>query len=246
MYITRIAKIVMVASLAVYCLLVAFGNVTDYQSNFLFVKHVMSMDTTFPGNKLMYRAVTDPTLWHAAYALIIFGEALAGVLLLAGAIRLWQVRARPHEVFNGAKALAVAGALVAFLVWFFGFVVIAGEWFAMWQSQTWDGENAAFRISMTVLAVLIFVVLPDGDLETAALAKPPAKTPAKPSAEPAPKSAAKASPKRSRGAAKKAPVKKAPAKKAATKKPSKKRSRAKTSAAASKAAAAADNVREES
>ncbi len=66
MYITRITKIVMVACLAVFCLLVVFGNLTDYQSNFLFVKHVMSMDTTYPGNKLMYRAVTSPELWHTA------------------------------------------------------------------------------------------------------------------------------------------------------------------------------------
>jgi predicted small integral membrane protein len=49
-------------------------------------------------------------------------------------------------------------------VWFFGFMVVAGEWFAMWQSQTWNGQEAAFRFYMAVLGVLIFVALPDGDL----------------------------------------------------------------------------------
>ena len=82
MYTARIAKIIMVACLAAFCLLVVFGNLTDYQSNFLFVQHVMSMDTTYPGNKLMYRAVTEPAYWQAAYTLIIFGEATAGLLLL--------------------------------------------------------------------------------------------------------------------------------------------------------------------
>ena len=171
MYITRITKIVMVACLAIFCLLVVFGNLTDYQSNFLFVKHVMSMDTTYPGNKLMYRAVTSPELWHTAYALIIFGEAVAGVLLLGGAVRLLQVRREPGAVFDGAKSLTVMGLLVAFLVWFFGFMVIAGEWFAMWQSQTWNGQEAAFYFYMTALAILIFVVLPDRDLEDAGRAK---------------------------------------------------------------------------
>jgi hypothetical protein len=34
----------------------------------------------------------------------------------------------------------------------------------MWQSQTWNGQEAAFRFYMAVLGVLIFVCLPDGDL----------------------------------------------------------------------------------
>ena len=34
------------------CLLVAFDNVTDYATNYLFVQQVLSMDTTVPGNSL--------------------------------------------------------------------------------------------------------------------------------------------------------------------------------------------------
>jgi predicted small integral membrane protein len=41
----RYSKIVMVIGFAVYALLVAFGNITDYRSNFAYVQHVMSMDT---------------------------------------------------------------------------------------------------------------------------------------------------------------------------------------------------------
>jgi predicted small integral membrane protein len=178
MLITRYAKIVMSACLAAFCLLVVFGNITDYGTNYLFVQHVMSMDTTFPGNALMYRSITSPALWQLCYALIIAGEAITGILFLAGAIRLWQVRAAPGAVFNKAKRLVVAGALAAFLVWFLGFMVIAGEWFAMWQSQTWNGQAAAFRFYVTVLAVLIFVVLPDGDVTAAE--PEPAKKPAAP------------------------------------------------------------------
>jgi predicted small integral membrane protein len=164
MMIARYAKIVMSLSLAAFCLLVTFDNITDYGTNYLFVQHVLSMDTTFPGNALMYRSITNPVIWHLAYALIIAAEGLTGVLFLAGAIRLIQVRNAPSTVFNEAKALVIIAATLAFLVWFFGFMVIAGEWFAMWQSQTWNGQDAAFRVYMAVLGVLIFVVLPDGDL----------------------------------------------------------------------------------
>jgi predicted small integral membrane protein len=203
MLITRYAKIVMALGLAVFCLLVAFDNITDYGTNFLFVKHVLSMDTTYPGNALMYRSITSPTLWTLCYWLIIVGEAIAGVLLLAGTIRLWQVRLAPGGAFNAAKGLVVAGVLAAFLVWFVGFMVIAGEWFAMWQSATWNGQEPAFRFYVTALAVLIFVNQPDGDLAAPAEpAKPSADTPAaKAKAAPAKKAVKKALPAKKRAPA---------------------------------------------
>ena len=167
MLIARYAKIAMSLALAAFCLLVAFDNITDYGTNYLFVQHVLSMDTTFPGNALLYRSITNPLLWKIAYALIIAAEGVTGVLFLAGAIRLFQVRNASGMVFNEAKALVIAGATLAVLVWFFGFMVVAGEWFAMWQSQTWNGQEAAFRFYMAVLGVLIFVALPDNDLDGA-------------------------------------------------------------------------------
>ena len=202
MLITRYAKMVMALCLAAFCLLVAFDNITDYETNFLFVQHVMSMDTTFTGNALKYRAITSPTAWHVCYWLIIAAEAVTGILFLAGAIRLWQLRNTPAVLFNQGKGLVVAACLLAFLVWFFGFMVVAGEWFAMWQSQTWNGQEPAFRFYVTALAVLIFVSLPDGDGLPAAPLSPPA--PDKPAAkrstpkkQPATKRAA-ATPKRRR------------------------------------------------
>jgi predicted small integral membrane protein len=46
-----------------------YDNIVDYGSNYQFVQHVLSMDTTFPDNALKGRAITDPRLWQAAYAL---------------------------------------------------------------------------------------------------------------------------------------------------------------------------------
>ena len=42
-------------------------------------------------------------------------------------------------------------------------MVIAGEYFAMWQSKIWNGQDAAFRIVTVILGVLVFVSLPDGE-----------------------------------------------------------------------------------
>ena len=161
---TRISKVIMVASLALFALLVTFDNLTDYDTNYAFVRHVLSMDTTFPGNALLCRRITSPVLWQAGYALIIVGEGLSGIALAVAAISLaWRLRSDSVR-FNHAKRPVIIGAALGFLVWFFGFMVIGGEWFSMWQSPTWNGQEAAFRFYMTILAVLIFVTQPDGEL----------------------------------------------------------------------------------
>lgn len=153
----RLAKAIMCFCLAAFALLVAADNVIDYDTNYAFVRHVFSMDTTFPGNALMGRAITNPKIWALGYAGIIAGEALCGLLfLLAGLLMLGS----PASVGRG-KRCATAAAVVGFLVWFFGFMVVGGEWFQMWQSQTWNGQQAAFRFYVTILAVLIFVHQPE-------------------------------------------------------------------------------------
>lgn len=161
----RLTKVVLVASLAAYALLVAYGNLVDYGSNYAFVSHVLSMDTTFPGNALMGRAITDPRLWQAAYAAIIAAEFLSGILLGAGALLMLRAVKAPAADFERAKGFVYLGASLAFLLWFFGFMVVAGEYFAMWQSHDWNGQDAAFRIYMAVLGVLILVALPERDAQ---------------------------------------------------------------------------------
>ena len=159
----RLAKIVLLAALAGFAFIVTYDNVVDYGSNYEFVRHVLSMDTTFPNSALMHRAITDPRLWTAAYVMIIAIEGLTSVLLAVGALALLGLINAPAAAFNRAKAWAIAGLTVGFALWFFGFLVVAGEYFAMWQSKTWNGQEAAFRITVLLLGVLIFVCLPERD-----------------------------------------------------------------------------------
>ena len=112
MLITRIAKIVMCLVLAVFCLLIAYDNIVDYNANYEFVQHVLSMDTTFPGNELRYRAITNPTLWRIVYALIIIAEGLTGVLFLAGVIQMTRALHASGAEFNRAKAYAIAAGRI--------------------------------------------------------------------------------------------------------------------------------------
>jgi predicted small integral membrane protein len=165
MIVIRVVKAALVAAIALLVSLVAFGNLTDYGTNFLFVQHVMSMDTIYPFSTIRYRAIGAPALHHAAYALIITAEVITAVLCWIGAVLLaLQIRA-DAGVFNRAKTFAVAGLAAGFLLWQVGFISIGGEWFGMWQSQQWNGVPSAFRILITIAAVLIFVAMPDQDFE---------------------------------------------------------------------------------
>ena len=159
----RCVKTVMVASAALFALLLTFNNLVDYESNYAFVRHTLSMDTTFPGNALLGHAITSPAIWTVAYWLIILTEAAVGITLAIGALQLAQAVRAPAAAFNAAKTMTIVGVGLGFLLWFTGFTVVGSEWFAMWQSKIWNGREAAFRFYMTLLALGIFVNQTDQD-----------------------------------------------------------------------------------
>ena len=165
MIITRLSKTALVAAIAFFASLVAFGNITDYGTNFAFVMHVFAMDTIFPDATIKYRAITSPFIQNLGYILIIAAETLTAALCWIGAFAMLRRRKAGAADFNRSKALAIAGLTLGFLVWQVGFMSVGGEWFGMWMSKTWNGVPDAFRFFITIISVLIYVVLPDGELE---------------------------------------------------------------------------------
>jgi len=153
----RLAKIFLVILVAFFALLVALNNITDYNSNFQFVKHVLTMDTTFEGNQLMWRAIDVPWIHHFAYISIIGAEALVGFLCLAGAYLLWKSAKADKATFEKSKWLATYGLVLGIGLWFGGFMSVGAEWFLMWQSPVWNGQSAAFRFIVIIFATLIFL-----------------------------------------------------------------------------------------
>ncbi|QPC41724.1 DUF2165 domain-containing protein [Kaustia mangrovi] len=160
----RLSKALLVLLIGLFALLVGANNIVDYESNFAFVQHVLSMDTTFPDNALMWRAITDETVHHAAYWLIIIGELVTGGLCVLGALALLAASRSDADRFNAAKRLAVCGLTLGFALWFFGFMTVGAEWFLMWQSQTWNGQQAAFRFIVCIGLVLVYLNARDGEL----------------------------------------------------------------------------------
>ena len=161
--IARAAKVVLVAGLAVYYTLVVFNNVTDFDSNYQFVRHVLMMDTTFPGNHGMWRAL--PWRWaHLAFYLgIIAWEMVTTVLLWWSVVRLGRAVRGEAGLFNAAKGMAVIALTLSMTMWLVAFLSVGAEWFLMWQSRGWNGQEAAFRMFAVVGLVLLLVLQPDAE-----------------------------------------------------------------------------------
>jgi predicted small integral membrane protein len=159
----RTIKMLLIFGLALFYTLVVLGNVTDYGSNYEFVRHVMMMDTTFPGNKAMWRAINSPALHTVFYLTIITWEAVTMILCWWGGLRLAQALRGPAAAFHQAKRVSLAALALSLMMWLFVFLGVGSEWFLMWQSKSWNGQDAAFRMFTVAGIVLLIVALPDMD-----------------------------------------------------------------------------------
>jgi predicted small integral membrane protein len=159
--ITRTAKLLLVAGIALYYSLVVFNNLTDFDSNYQFVRHVLSMDSTLPGNHGMWRALQAPAFHLAFYLGIIAWEIATTILLWWGFARLLRALRLSANVFNAAKRVAVLSLALSMLMWLIAFLSVGAEWFLMWQSKIWNGQEPAFRMFSVVGLVLLILLQPD-------------------------------------------------------------------------------------
>jgi len=160
----RAAKVSLVLAVALFYTLVVFDNLTDYNANYQFVRHVLMMDSTLPGNHGVWRALNNSG-WHTTfYISIICWESLVTVLCWAGSWRMLRHFSGPGAIFERAKQVAVAALTLALLMWLVAFLAIGGEWFLMWQSRTWNGEDVAFRMFTVIGIVLLLLVQPEAEV----------------------------------------------------------------------------------
>jgi predicted small integral membrane protein len=160
-FLFRLAKVICSGAIGLMALLIFIGNTTDYFTNYLFVTHVLQMDTIFPNSNLQYRSIRSIPIYHISYILTITLEAIMAFCCLKGSFLLLKNLKSSAEIFHASKNWAVAGIITGIMIWFLGFEVIGGEWFAMWQSQSWNGLGAAERIVSFLTLVLILLQFKD-------------------------------------------------------------------------------------
>jgi predicted small integral membrane protein len=157
----RTIKSALVFGVAIFYSFVVFNNVTDYNTNYQFERHVMMMDSTYPGNHEMWRAINTP-LWHTAfYVSIIAWETLTMILCWWGGLLMVRALRGTVSAFNHAKRVSLVALALSLTMWLVVFLSVGGEWFLMWQSKSWNGQEEAFRMFTVVGIVLVVVAQPE-------------------------------------------------------------------------------------
>ncbi len=153
----RQIKILFGATIGLYMSFVCFNNLTDYNTNFQFVQMVSGMEDVFSKEKTGWRSVNSEILQHIMYLFIIAWELTIAVLVITGVFRMIKnLKSGPAE-FNHSKKLLINGLSLGVILWFGMFITVGGEWFLMWQSEKWNGQNTAFLLTICFLLFLIYL-----------------------------------------------------------------------------------------
>jgi predicted small integral membrane protein len=157
----RMSKALLLLAMGFFYTLVVFNNTNDYNSNLTFVRHILLMDTTFPGNNGMWRSIHSPVAPWVFFVSLVCWEAVTGILFYLGGIQLLRNLRSTAVTFNAAKKAGVIALTLSVLMWLTAFISVGAEWFLMWQSKQWNGQTAAHHMFAVAGLILIFVAMPD-------------------------------------------------------------------------------------
>ena len=162
----RLAVGVVVLVAAAYYLVVAFDNITNPHSNWVFVRGVLSLDGVPANSGFGWRAIDSTFLQAIGYVLIIAGETVAGLELAWGGLRAVRATAAPAR-WAKAQRVSLLGCLCGLLVFWFGFIVVGGNWWVMYLNAKWNGLEPAFQnatlTALTAGAILAVAAADRGD-----------------------------------------------------------------------------------
>jgi predicted small integral membrane protein len=92
-------------------------------------------------------------------------EIVTAILLWTGCVALLRAIQRPVMNFEAAKRIPIIALTLSLLMWLVAFISVGGEWFLMWQSHVWNGQETAFRDFTMVGIVLLLFMFPERDVQ---------------------------------------------------------------------------------
>ena len=157
----RLVKIVLMVLVGLWGLFSGITNLVGYETGHGFVTAVMMREGASPSGG-PFITMSNPLLTHFGYAVVWLSKLISGGLCLWGAMQLWHARTAPAEVFNSAKATALAGSGVALAMLFGGFFVAGGAYFGMWTSPVGQASHEfATQYLVGIGMVSLFVASQD-------------------------------------------------------------------------------------
>lgn len=152
----KIGKIAMVFGLGLFMLLAGINNAISPNGAFGAVNMAVGMQGTFGDPMVMWRSIESPMIIWLGVICIIITELSAGVLLLWGAFKLWNVRSET-AAFNDSKSMAINGLTLVACFYLIAFGVICNEWFMLWQNHEVSTLQEAFRNFVTAMLIMFWV-----------------------------------------------------------------------------------------
>ncbi|MEO6040499.1 MAG: DUF2165 family protein [Croceibacterium sp.] len=159
----RSLKVLFTTLLGLMTLLYAIDNLINLQASYATFDLVlgMSQNKVFPKGLI---PPIGPPLSHIAAWVTYSAEFLTGLVLLWGAVVLYQARGLEARVFRRASGPARLGAGLAVLTWFGLVEVVGGALFQMSQSTVGASSlDNAFKFSVWAFLLLIWLGLPERD-----------------------------------------------------------------------------------
>ena len=155
----KFSKATLMLFVSFFGLLVMYSNITDYATNYEYLSHILSMDTTHASFRYSERAIASPILQHRIYWLIITLEVMYTSFCIIGTYYLYKNINSSSKKFHEAKKFAIIGLLIALFLYYLCFQVIGAEWFNMDQSQHWNYKDWAQHIVDFMLPSLLYVAI---------------------------------------------------------------------------------------
>ena len=154
----RVVTSLFILMVGAYYLVVGFDNITNptnpNASNWPFVQGVLSGDGVPADSGFEWRFI-DATWFQAiSYIMIMTLETITGIVLLVAGfkgLRGSQNAAR----WSSAQKWTFIGGFLGLGVFFFGFMVVGGNWFIMYLNSKWNGLEPAFQNSVMTVSMLI-------------------------------------------------------------------------------------------
>lgn len=158
------AKTALIFLVAVWAFSSAFQNALDWRGTIGAVTATTSM-VTIEGGESSWKATSSSLLAWLGALFILLSKVISGALCGFGGLQMWRQHNKDIEAFNKAKSIAISGCLVAIIMLFGGFIVLAEAWFELWRSESLRAPviESAFRYACMISFVALIVATPDNN-----------------------------------------------------------------------------------
>src|SRR5258708_6297056 len=117
------------------------------------------LESAFGGTLLLCRAVNSPLVHTVFYIGIIAWESVTMLLCWWAGVSVAEIVSCGQGAIRApALNVAVIALTTSLLMWLVAFLDVGGEWFLMWQSKIWTGQEEAFRM-FTIVGMVFLVVV---------------------------------------------------------------------------------------